>query len=113
MSSLPAQTLASSLPSAGVIAAGLAGALVVIAALTVLLVRRPDAFPLLAVFALPFRLPISAQDRTVNLLIPLYLVVAAGTLAYLCRRLRGTGTGTGTGAGEGNERRRRARRSAV
>jgi O-antigen ligase len=97
VSSLPGQTLASTLPSAGVIAAGLAGAVVVIAALSVLLVRRPEAFPLLAVFALPFRLPISAQGRTVNLLIPLYLVVAAGTLAYLWRRLHDTGTGEADG----------------
>ncbi|HEV3070147.1 MAG TPA: O-antigen ligase family protein [Solirubrobacteraceae bacterium] len=45
--------------------------------------RHPRAFPLLAIAALPFRLPISADGRTVNLLIPLYLVVGAGTLAYL------------------------------
>ena len=37
--------------------------------------------------ALPFRLPISADGRTVNLLIPLYLVVAAGTIVYLLPRL--------------------------
>src|SRR5277367_4631165 len=53
--------------------------------------RYPDAFPLLAVFALPFRLPISTGGRTVNLLIPLYLVVAAGTLEYLLPRLLGRG----------------------
>jgi O-antigen ligase len=61
--------------------------LLVVAALTVLIRRYPDAFPLLAVFALPFRVPISAEGRTVNLLIPLYLVVAAGTLAELAPRL--------------------------
>ena len=33
--------------------------------------RDPRALPLLAIFALPFRLPISADGRTVNLLIPL------------------------------------------
>ena len=49
--------------------------------------RRNDLFPLLAIFALPFRLPISTGGRTVNLLIPLYLVVAAGTLALLVPRL--------------------------
>ncbi len=58
-----------------------------IAALALLMRRRPDAFPLLAVFALPFRLPISTDGRTVNLLIPLYLVVAAGTLTHLLPRL--------------------------
>ncbi len=36
--------------------------------LAVLMRRRPDAFPLLAVLALPFRVPISADGRTVNLL---------------------------------------------
>ncbi len=75
--------LASKLPGAGVIAAALIGALVVIAALVLLMRRRPEAFPLLAIFALPFRLPIAADGRTVNLLIPLYLVVAAGTLTWL------------------------------
>jgi len=49
--------------------------------------RWEEAFPLLAVLALPFRLPISADGRTVNLLIPLYLVVAAGTIAHLLPRL--------------------------
>ena len=48
--------------------------------------RHPERFPLLAVFALPFRLPISADGRTVNLLVPLYLVVAAGTLALPAAR---------------------------
>lgn len=62
------------------------GALAIIGALTVLMRRRPDAFPLLAIFALPFRLPISADGRTVNLLIPLYLVIAAGTVAHLIPR---------------------------
>jgi O-antigen ligase len=58
----------------------------VIGALSLLMRRRPEAFPLLAIFALPFRLPISADGRTVNLLIPLYLVVAAGTLTHLVPR---------------------------
>jgi O-antigen ligase len=49
--------------------------------------RYEEAFPLLAVLALPFRLPISADGRTVNLLIPLYLVVGAGVLAHLLPRL--------------------------
>jgi O-antigen ligase len=64
-----------------------AGALLVVLALVLLMRRRADAFPLLAIAALPFRLPISADGRTVNLLIPLYLVVAAGTLAHLLPRL--------------------------
>jgi O-antigen ligase len=65
-------------------------ALAIVGALTILMRRRPDdAFPLLAILALPFRLPISADGRTVNLLIPLYLVIAAGTLAQLLPRWLG------------------------
>jgi O-antigen ligase len=77
---------ATTLPSSGVIAAGAIGAVVVIGALTLMMRRHPEAFPLLAIAALPFRLPISADGRTVNLLIPLYLVIAAGTLAQLVPR---------------------------
>ena len=79
--------IATTLPSAGVIVAALAGSALLIGALALLMRRRPDAFPLLVVFALPFRLPISTDGRTVNLLIPLYLVVAAGTLTHLMPRL--------------------------
>jgi O-antigen ligase len=78
--------LATSL-SPGAIAASAVGALAAIALLVVAMRRYEDAFPLLAIFALPFRLPISAEGRTVNLLIPLYLVVAAGVLAHLLPRL--------------------------
>jgi O-antigen ligase len=82
-----ALTLATTLPATGPLLAEIAAALVVIAALAVLMHRRPDAFPLLAILALPFRLPISTEGKTVNLLIPLYLVVAAGTVALLVPRL--------------------------
>ena len=58
-------------------------ALAVLAALALLMRRRPQAFPLLAVLALPFRIPISTGSNTSNLLVPLYLVVAAGALAWL------------------------------
>jgi O-antigen ligase len=78
--------IATTLPSTGVIAAALVGALAVIGALSLLMRHRPEALPLLAIFALPFRLPISADGRTVNLLIPLYLVVAAGTFTHLVPR---------------------------
>jgi O-antigen ligase len=90
----PAPTvLATSLPSAGVIAAGLAAAVVVIAVLSAVMRRRAAAFPSLAVLALPFRVPISADGRTVNLLVPLYLVIAAGALVHLLPRLIGGGGG--------------------
>jgi O-antigen ligase len=78
--------LASSI-GAGTVVAGVVGAAVVIAVLTAVMRRYEEAFPLLAVLALPFRLPISADGRTVNLLIPLYLVVGAGVLAHLLPRL--------------------------
>src|SRR3954447_4965120 len=53
-----------------------------------LLLRRPNAFPLLAVGALPFRIPVTVGGETANLLVPLYVVVAAGVLAYAWERLR-------------------------
>jgi O-antigen ligase len=83
---LTGATVASALPGPSVIGAALVGVLVVIGLLALLMSRQPDAFPLLAIFALPFRLPISTDGRTVNLLIPLYLVVAAGTLVHLIPR---------------------------
>ena len=88
-----AGVLATRLPSPGVIAAALLGALVAIGALALLMRRRPEAFPLLVVAALPFRLPIAADGRTVNLLIPLYLVVAAATLDRLQAWIAGRGEG--------------------
>jgi O-antigen ligase len=71
--------------AAGAIVLGLA----VVVALALLVYRHPRAFPVLAVAALPFRLPISTGGSTSNLLIPLYLVVGAGSLAYLVPRLFG------------------------
>jgi O-antigen ligase len=56
-------------------------ALLALGPLVWLMRRERRAFPLLAVLALPFRLPVAADGRTVNLLIPLYVVVAAGALA--------------------------------
>jgi O-antigen ligase len=81
--------IATTLPSAPVLAAAVLAALIVIAGLVLLMRRDPRAFPVLAVIALPFRLPIAADGRTVNLLLPLYAVVAAGVLAHLLPRLLG------------------------
>jgi len=75
------------LPSPGGLATEALGALGVIAALALVMRRDARAFPVLAVLALPFRLPISTDGRTVNLLLPLYAVVAAGTLVHLVPRL--------------------------
>ena len=66
-------------------AAGLAATV----GLAALFLRRPHAFPVLAIAALPFRVPVEAAGDTFNLLVPLYLVVGAGALAYASRRLRG------------------------
>jgi O-antigen ligase len=81
--------IATTLPSAPVLAAAVLAALIVIAGLVLVMRRDPRAFPVLAVIALPFRLPIAADGRTVNLLLPLYAVVAAGVFAHLLPRLLG------------------------
>ncbi|HEU4976347.1 MAG TPA: O-antigen ligase family protein [Baekduia sp.] len=81
------------------IAAAVAGALVVVA-LAWLVHRRPEALPVAAALTIPFRVPIAVGGSTSNLLVPLYLVVAAGALAYAVPRLVG-----GDGAERPPERR--------
>ena len=68
--------------------AGVVVGLGVVIALAALLRRRPEAFPVLCVGVLPFRVPVEAGGESANLLVPLYLVVGAGALAYAWRRLR-------------------------
>ncbi len=51
--------------------------------LAVLIYRRLWLLAPLVVLTLPFRIPISAGGTTSNLLVPLYVVVGAGTLAFL------------------------------
>lgn len=82
-------------PAVALLAAGLGVALV--GALALVVHRRPAAIALLAVGALPFRLPISTGGATSNLLIPLYVVVGAGALAHLVPRVRGVASATGAG----------------
>jgi putative inorganic carbon (hco3(-)) transporter len=53
--------------------------------LAVFCARSAEAFPLLVVGMLPFRVPIEAAGQTANLLVPLYLVIAAGVLAFALR----------------------------
>ncbi len=101
--------MATTLPSPAVIAAGTIGALAIVVALSLVMRRRPEAFPLLAIGALPFRLPISADGRTVNLLIPLYLVVAAGTLTFLVPSWLGRGMTGSRNAEDCGDRRRQLR----
>ena len=69
--------------------AALAAGLVMVAALAVVLARRPLLLAPLAVAALPFRIPIEAGGSTANLLVPLYVVIGAGALAWAVPRLRG------------------------
>jgi len=53
--------------------------------------RRPQLFVLCAAAALPFRVPIESGGETANLLVPLYLVIAAGGLAYAVVHVRAVG----------------------
>jgi putative inorganic carbon (HCO3(-)) transporter len=66
-----------------------AAALVVVIALAVLIHRHPATLGALAVLAMPFRVSIGTAGGTSNLLIPLYLVVGAGSLAAAVPALRG------------------------
>jgi O-antigen ligase len=70
-------------------AAGAVGAVLALAVLAVLFDRRPAWLPVAAAATLPFRVPIASGGSTANLLVPLYLVVAAGALAYALPRLAG------------------------
>ena len=60
----------------------------VVAGLTWLLLRRPGLLPLLAMAALPFRVPLAVGGSTSNLLVPFYAVIAAGALAFVITALR-------------------------
>ncbi|MHB1468705.1 MAG: O-antigen ligase family protein [Solirubrobacteraceae bacterium] len=81
--------------AAGAIVVGLL--LLVTLALTMR--RWQFAFPLAAVLTLPFRIPLSVGGTTANLLIPLYVVIAAGALAHLVPRLMSDASGHGSRAG--------------
>jgi putative inorganic carbon (HCO3(-)) transporter len=69
-------------------AAGLVLAAAIVAAATALALRRPALVPIAAVAVLPFRVPITLGGETANLLVPLYLVIAAGGLARVIGDLR-------------------------
>ena len=71
-------TLSTDLPAAGPrVAAGAGAAIVAVLVLAFVVHRRPTALALLAVGALPFRVPVSIGDSAANLLLPLYAVIAA------------------------------------
>src|SRR4051812_24986874 len=69
-------------------AAAVGGALVV-GGLALLLARRPGWLVPLVFVALPFRIPVPVGAEDANLLVLLYVVIAAGGLAYAVPRLRG------------------------
>jgi putative inorganic carbon (hco3(-)) transporter len=72
------------------VAAAIAAAgVLLVAALAVAIYRRPSLLAPLVLLALPFRIPIAAGGTTSNLLVPLYLVVGAGALAFIVPALRG------------------------
>lgn len=62
-------------------AAALLG-LLVLAGLVALIRRQPMLLGLLVFAALPFRVPLTLGDSTANLLIPLYVVIVAGAIAF-------------------------------
>jgi O-antigen ligase len=68
--------------------AGAAAAAAVVIAVAVAIGRRRSLLGVLAVAALPFRIPIDAGGTTSNLLVPLYLVVAAGSLSLVISKVR-------------------------
>jgi putative inorganic carbon (hco3(-)) transporter len=85
----------------------LVGGVIAVALLAVaarFLARRPSLLALLAIAALPFRVPIQAGASTSNLLVPLYLVVAAGSLAYIVPALLGRAQGLARALGPRGER---------
>jgi O-antigen ligase len=78
--------------------AGALGLLAVVA-LALLMRRRPAALALLAVAALPFRVPVIVGGGTASLLLPLYGVIAAGCLAFALPQLRRPAAPAADGAG--------------
>ncbi|HWK27792.1 MAG TPA: O-antigen ligase family protein [Solirubrobacter sp.] len=49
--------------------------------------RRPGVLGVAALAALPFRVPVQSGGSTANLLVPLYVVIGAGAVAWLVPRL--------------------------
>jgi putative inorganic carbon (hco3(-)) transporter len=70
-------------------AVGAVIALAAVAGAALLVWRRPAVLAAAVVVALPFRIPVEAGGKTSNLLVPLYFVVAAGSVAYIASALRG------------------------
>jgi putative inorganic carbon (HCO3(-)) transporter len=81
--------------------AGLMGvAVAAVATLTLAFRRWPVLLPLAIVAALPFRVPLHAGGDTANLLVPLYLAIAAGVLNLLVRDWSAAAPGSAEGESE-------------
>jgi O-antigen ligase len=65
------------------IAGGLVVGALALAALVAAFRRWPEAFPIAAFAVLPLRVPLDIGGETANLLVPLYLVIAAGAIASI------------------------------
>jgi putative inorganic carbon (HCO3(-)) transporter len=70
------------------IAAGAVLSAAVVGGLAWLVLLRPAALPLLALAALPVRVPIDLGGEDANLLVPLYAVIAAGAVASAVEAFR-------------------------
>jgi putative inorganic carbon (hco3(-)) transporter len=70
-----------------VAAAGLVVGLGAVALAALALRRRPAVAVVAALVAMPFRIPLHVAGTTANLLLPLYLVIAAGALARVLAAL--------------------------
>jgi len=71
--------------SAGMIVLAIAATAAAVVLLAAAFRRWPIVLPLAIVFALPFRVPLHAGGDTANLLVPLYLVIAAAVLSTAVR----------------------------
>jgi putative inorganic carbon (HCO3(-)) transporter len=67
--------------------AGIALGLVAVAVAALAVRRRPSAVVVAALVAMPFRIPLHVAGTTANLLLPLYLVIAAGALGRVVAAL--------------------------
>jgi O-antigen ligase len=74
-------------PALSIVAAVIGVAFVVGAASLVR--RRPELLPLAVVAVIPFRVPIESGGDSANLLVPLYVVIAIGVVAFAWDALRG------------------------
>jgi putative inorganic carbon (hco3(-)) transporter len=68
--------------------AGAVIALVAVVAAGLAIARWPQLLACAVIVALPFRIPIESGGVTSNLLVPLYFVVAAGSVAFIVTALR-------------------------